>query len=133
MKLQIEAECPQWSLFQAVTENQLFHHRFVRSCEFTWWSFFCKGDMSFAFPNENSGVFKDLYTLGDKLGSYVNNYLSYTYICSGAFSVVMKGVCKDTKETYAIKIVDKEETNAKDMFRELSIMSRFNHPNIVLY
>lgn len=33
--------------------------------------------------------------------------------------------------SYAVKIVNKEETNAKDMYRELSIMSLFNHPNIV--
>jgi serine/threonine protein kinase len=43
------------------------------------------------------------------------------------------GINKSTKEEYAIKIVDKEETNAKDMYKELFVMSQLNHPNIVNY
>lgn len=102
--------------------------------------------MSFAFPNENSGKCKDFYKLGEKLGSYVffldfdslsffTNWLTnkITNKNRGAFSEVVKGTHIETHKSYAIKIVNKEETNAKDMYRELSIMSLFNHTNIVNY
>jgi len=80
----------------------------------------CCDTMSFSFPNENPGQCEDFYILGKQLGS-------------GAFSRVVAATKKGAKEDYAIKIVDKEETNAKDMYRELRVMSLFNHPNIVNY
>jgi serine/threonine protein kinase len=46
---------------------------------------------------------------------------------------VVLGVNKSTNVEYAIKIVDKEETNAKDMHKELHVMSKLNHANIVNY
>lgn len=72
------------------------------------------------FPNQKSGNPHDHYSFGRDLGS-------------GAFSRVVLGTCKTTNQEYAIKIVDKNETDAKDMYKELFIMSQLNHPNIVNY
>jgi len=75
----------------------------------------------FRFPNEQHGKCADSYTLGKQLGS-------------GAFSRVVVGVKKndpDANKKFAIKIVDKQETNAKEMWKELHVMSQLNHPNIV--
>lgn len=35
------------------------------------------------------------------------------------------------KKEFAIKIVDKDETDAKDMYKELEVMSKLSHPNLV--
>eukprot|EP01128_Nolandella_sp_AFSM9_P008769 TRINITY_DN5445_c0_g1_i1.p1 TRINITY_DN5445_c0_g1~~TRINITY_DN5445_c0_g1_i1.p1 ORF type:complete len:352 (+),score=97.40 TRINITY_DN5445_c0_g1_i1:33-1058(+) len=58
------------------------------------------------------------YELGSELGS-------------GAYSVVVEGVHKETGEKYAIKIVDKNSTEASEMHGELNVMSKLVHPNIV--
>jgi len=70
------------------------------------------------FPNENPGRVLDFYTLGRELGS-------------GAFSRVVEATDKAQGGKHAIKIVNKEETNAREMYSELSIMSQLNHVNIV--
>jgi calcium/calmodulin-dependent protein kinase I len=52
----------------------------------------------------------------------------------GASAVVRKGIKKDNGETYAIKIIDKEqmgETEVENLYNELKIMSLIDHPNIV--
>jgi len=61
------------------------------------------------FPKENNDHVKTHYTLGRELGS-------------GAFSKVVEGVHIATGKKYAVKIVSKEETNAREMFSELSVM-----------
>jgi len=73
---------------------------------------------AFSFPNENNSPVTSVYDLGRELGS-------------GAFSRVVAGTHKKTGTEYAIKIVDKEETSAKEMFKELAVMSQLSHPNIV--
>ena len=53
---------------------------------------------------------------------------------AGASAVVRKGIKKDNGETYAIKIIDKEqmgETEVENLYNELKIMSLIDHPNIV--
>ena len=52
----------------------------------------------------------------------------------GASAVVRKGIKKDNGETYAIKIIDKEqmgEVEIENLYNELKIMSLIDHPNIV--
>jgi len=72
------------------------------------------------FPKENKGDVNDHYELGKQLGS-------------GSFSVVYQGLCKDDNIKYAIKVVNKENTNAKEMDTELEVMARLEHPNIVFF
>lgn len=43
------------------------------------------------------------------------------------------GVRKSDDHKCAIKIVDKHNTNAREMFKELEIMSRLQHENIVCF
>jgi len=70
------------------------------------------------FPNENNAPVKTCYTLGRVLGS-------------GAFSQVVEGTDIKTQKKHAIKVVSKAETNAREMFQELQVMSLLNHVNIV--
>jgi serine/threonine protein kinase len=50
---------------------------------------------------------------------------------SGAFSRVVHATRTTDKKEFAIKIVDKDETDAKDMYKELEVMSKLAHPNLV--
>jgi len=63
---------------------------------------------------------EELYETGEELGS-------------GAFSVVVKGTHRKSKQAYAIKVVDKEQMNRDEMLEELSVMSKLDHPNIVKF
>jgi len=72
------------------------------------------------FPNQNGGDVEDFYDLGEELGS-------------GAFSVVVKAQHKKTHDTVAIKQVDKDQTDAEEMYNELNVMSQLNHPNLVTF
>lgn len=72
------------------------------------------------FPHENPGRVVDSYQLGRELGS-------------GAFSRVVEGTHLKTGQKYAVKIVNKEETNAREMFSELTIMSLLDHTNVVCF
>jgi len=72
------------------------------------------------FPNHNSGDVEDAYDLGEELGS-------------GAFSVVVKAIHKKSKEIVAVKQVDKEQTDAEEMYSELYIMSLLSHSNLVTF
>lgn len=76
--------------------------------------------LKLSFPNQNGGEVEDYYTLGDELGR-------------GAFSVVVKASHKKTNTIVAIKQVDKEQTNAEEMYNELSVMSHLSHPNLVTF
>jgi len=70
------------------------------------------------FPRENRDNIKDHYKLLEELGS-------------GAFSVVVKATHKESGETFAVKIVDKNSTGCKEMFEEISVMALLQHQNIV--
>eukprot|EP01127_Copromyxa_protea_P013048 TRINITY_DN3463_c0_g1_i1.p1 TRINITY_DN3463_c0_g1~~TRINITY_DN3463_c0_g1_i1.p1 ORF type:complete len:493 (+),score=112.14 TRINITY_DN3463_c0_g1_i1:637-2115(+) len=73
------------------------------------------------FPKENhDGKVTDFYHLGKQLGS-------------GSFSVVVEAVEKATNKDFAIKVVNKADTNAREMDSELSVMARLEHPNIVFF
>ena len=58
------------------------------------------------------------YTLGKIIGS-------------GAFASVRLGVHKLTKQTRAIKVLKKDKINMEDLEKEVGILSRIVHPNIM--
>jgi calcium/calmodulin-dependent protein kinase I len=72
------------------------------------------------FPNQNGGDVEDFYHLQEELGS-------------GAFSVVVKAHHKKSGDIVAIKQVDKEQTDAEEMYNELNIMSQLVHSNLVTF
>lgn len=45
--------------------------------------------------------------------------------------MVVKAKHKETGETFAVKIVDKNSTGRQEMFDEINVMSKLSHPNIV--
>lgn len=53
--------------------------------------------------------------------------------CSGAFSVVKEGTRKKDGQSVAIKIVAKENTNAREMFSELEVQAKLSHDNVVRF
>jgi len=64
---------------------------------------------------------EEIYNIGEEVGR-------------GAFSVVKKGVNKKTKEEVAIKLIDKKFLEEKDLTlieREIAIMEKVNHPNVL--
>lgn len=64
----------------------------------------------------------DCYTIGKELGR-------------GAFAVVKECVHKTTKQKYAIKIIDRQamgDTNEVALQREIEIMQKVNHPNVIM-
>lgn len=69
-------------------------------------------------------LFEDVYELGDLIGN-------------GPFSVVKKCYNRDTREIYAVKIVDIEKfisspgLSIEDLKREASICCKLKHPHIV--
>ena len=58
------------------------------------------------------------YTLGKTIGK-------------GAFAQVRLGVHKATKQTRAIKILQKKNINMEDLLTEISIVSKLSHPSIM--
>eukprot|EP01123_Difflugia_compressa_P005192 TRINITY_DN167_c0_g1_i6.p1 TRINITY_DN167_c0_g1~~TRINITY_DN167_c0_g1_i6.p1 ORF type:complete len:466 (+),score=93.63 TRINITY_DN167_c0_g1_i6:97-1494(+) len=72
------------------------------------------------FPNQNAGEVEEFYEFGEQLGS-------------GAFSVVVKASHRITKLIVAIKQVDKEQTDAEEMYNELHVMSQLTHLNLVTF
>jgi len=64
---------------------------------------------------------EDFYELGREIGR-------------GGFSVVVEGVCKKSGEKFAIKCIKKTMVEGEDiklLRREIKIMKRVNHPNIL--
>eukprot|EP01101_Sappina_pedata_P009091 TRINITY_DN5195_c0_g1_i1.p1 TRINITY_DN5195_c0_g1~~TRINITY_DN5195_c0_g1_i1.p1 ORF type:complete len:425 (-),score=193.74 TRINITY_DN5195_c0_g1_i1:216-1460(-) len=87
----------------------------------------CKGGPSAGPSGEKSAGaagprrFADCYTLGKTLGR-------------GGFAVVREAMGNQTKEMYAIKIIEKKGLKEKDMEvlrREVAIMEKLSHPGIV--
>jgi calcium/calmodulin-dependent protein kinase I len=73
-------------------------------------------------PHKNFAAFKRKYKV------------SKTELGSGAFSVVRLGVNRETQEQVAIKVIDKKnvsENFKKNLAREIQILMRVDHPNIV--
>eukprot|EP01126_Amoeba_proteus_P007730 TRINITY_DN1277_c0_g2_i3.p1 TRINITY_DN1277_c0_g2~~TRINITY_DN1277_c0_g2_i3.p1 ORF type:complete len:202 (+),score=37.80 TRINITY_DN1277_c0_g2_i3:187-792(+) len=62
----------------------------------------------------------EMYTIGDELGR-------------GGFSIVKKGVRKETGETFAVKIIEKTAGNEalRLLYREIDIMKKLKHKNII--
>jgi len=63
----------------------------------------------------------DVYSIGDEIGR-------------GGFSIVKKGVNKETKESVAIKIIEKKTTGEEEvalLHREIDIMRKLKHPHII--
>uniref|UniRef100_A0A6T6CJP5 non-specific serine/threonine protein kinase n=2 Tax=Compsopogon caeruleus TaxID=31354 RepID=A0A6T6CJP5_9RHOD len=57
-----------------------------------------------------------------------------TMIGEGAFAKVFTGLDKNTLEKFAIKVIEKNKTDPQELEfinRELNIMKRVNHPNVV--
>jgi len=73
-------------------------------------------------PQKNFAAFKKKYkVLKNELGS-------------GAFSVVRLGINRETQEQVAVKVIDKKnvsENFKKNLAREIQILMRVDHPNIV--
>jgi serine/threonine protein kinase len=64
---------------------------------------------------------EEFYELGREIGR-------------GGFSVVVEGTCKKTSEKFAIKCIKKTMVEGEDiklLRREIKIMKRVNHPNIL--
>jgi calcium/calmodulin-dependent protein kinase I len=63
---------------------------------------------------------KEEYDFGEELGR-------------GGFSVVVKAVKKDTKEVYAVKIIEKNQSDEELQLlqREIDILKKLTHPNII--
>jgi len=67
-------------------------------------------------------------------GSVESNYKVGEEIGRGAFSVVKKGVNKKTGEEIAIKFIEKKFVDKQDLMllaREIDIMKRVDHPNVL--
>lgn len=80
-----------------------------------------KADM--LFPEASThGKVEDFYTVGDELGK-------------GGFAVVRKATNKSTGEAVAIKFIEKkfvvEPNERKCLTREIEIMKKVNHPNVL--
>ena len=79
----------------------------------------------------------------DKLAIHKENIIShkttniskeYTFgkiVGEGAFGKVRLGVHKATKQTRAIKILQKSKIDMKDLLNEIEILSKLSHPNIM--
>jgi len=64
------------------------------------------------------GRIDDFYTIGNKIGK-------------GAFSIVYEGQEKSTKQMFAIKAINKKFIKQKLLKREIEIMTKLHHPNIL--
>jgi len=70
------------------------------------------------FPKQNKDAPEKHYVLEKELGS-------------GAFSVVYLATHKTTGKKWAVKVVDKKSTSAKQMLSEIKVMSMLEHENVV--
>jgi len=70
---------------------------------------------------EKKRVFSDVYEIGRELGS-------------GAFSSVLLATSKETREKFAVKVINRSSLSAplkRALQREVDILRDFNHPNIL--
>ena len=77
----------------------------------------------------SNNFFQDNYDYSD-----INNYIFQKTIGMGTFGKVKLGIFKYTKETFAIKILNKEKIKEKMKnvsFKENEIITKLNHINIV--
>jgi serine/threonine protein kinase len=70
------------------------------------------------------------------IGKTVGDYVIQSYLSKGRFSFVYKGRHTKNQTLAAIKIIKKNcvtnfELMMKELCTEVSIMKRFNHPNII--
>ena len=75
-------------------------------------------DLKIQIDNTN---FEDKYDIGDEIGE-------------GHFAVVKKCIDKNNKKEYAVKIIDKQKLDSKDLgyiIHEKNYMKLIKHPNIV--
>jgi len=81
-----------------------------------------KGDNMFVDPvNVSPGKVEDFYTIHQELGR-------------GTFSVVYEATHKSDGVKYALKFIDKKYVDKEDLVllsREIEIMKRVNHPNVL--
>lgn len=61
---------------------------------------------------------EDFYVLGEKIGK-------------GAFSIVYEAVEKSTKDKYAVKVINRKFIKQKLLDREIEIMTKIRHDNIL--
>lgn len=67
---------------------------------------------------KSQGKVEDFYTMGEKLGK-------------GAFSVVYEAVEKGSNERFAIKVINRKYIKQKLLDREIEIMTKIRHDNIL--
>jgi len=67
---------------------------------------------------KSQGKVEDFYTMGEKIGK-------------GAFSVVYEAVEKGTNDRYAIKVINRKYIKQKLLDREIEIMTKIRHDNIL--
>jgi len=65
----------------------------------------------------SGGAFLDQYTLGQMLGQ-------------GAFGIVYVCTAVSSREEFAVKMVDRVETPAENIQREVDLQRKMDHPNI---
>lgn len=88
-----------------------------------------------AEPEEISKFFE----FQKQIGQYVLNLTQwFSFIFRGTFSVVKLALHKSSGKAYAIKIIDKQkfcrdEKSQEQIKREIQILSKISHPNIVAY
>ena len=71
----------------------------------------------------------------DYKSNYIGDYIIKETIGTGTFSKVKLGINKYTKEKVAIKLLEKskitEKEDLKRINREISIIKKLSHPNII--
>jgi serine/threonine-protein kinase ULK/ATG1 len=72
----------------------------------------------------------------NNIGKTVGDYVIQSYLSKGAYSLVYKGIHTKNQTLAAIKIIRKNcvpnfEPMMKELVTEVSIMKKFNHPNII--
>jgi len=67
---------------------------------------------------KSQGKIEDYYSFGDKIGK-------------GAFSVVYEAIEISSHEKYAIKVINRKYIKQKLLDREIEIMTKIRHPNIL--
>ncbi len=82
---------------------------------------------------------EDVYVLEKELGKYVFNrsqFFSCRHLldigfCRGEFSTVFLATHKQTKEQFAIKVIEKNDMDTSRLENEVSILKKVRHPHII--